>query len=166
MKKHIIIMGVTGCGKSTIGHMLADELGAAFYDGDDYHSQENIDKMMGGIPLTDSDRKPWLESITAMIRDSSSNSVTACSALKKSYRDILRTAGNVTFIYLDGSKEIILSRLEQRTHNAEHFMPASLLDSQLKTLEDPAGEADVYTVSINDSTKNIISTILTLTKSR
>jgi gluconokinase len=166
MKLNIIIMGVTGCGKSTIGNMLADELGAAFFDGDDFHSQANIDKMSQGLPLSDEERIPWLESIACKIVETSSNSVTACSALRKNSREILRKADNVTFIFLKGDKDLIFSRLERRSQNSEHFMPASLLDSQFSTLEEPIDEADVHEVCINDSTKNIITKIVALTADR
>ena len=163
MKKNIIIMGVSGCGKSTIGVLLADELGTVFYDGDNFHSQSNLDKMASGAPLNDDDRKSWLETLASNIRGasiSSAGSVTACSALKKIHRDVLRGAGEVTFVYLKGTEETILTRLRERTNSSDHFMPASLLESQLSTLEEPVDEADAVTVSAVDSPKQIISNIL------
>lgn len=160
MKQNIIIMGVCGCGKSTIAELLATKLEATFYDGDDYHPQSNIDKMASGTPLTDTDRQPWLETLAATIKASETNTVTACSALKKSYREILRSALNVTIIYLHGTKETLLSRLTERSNRSNHFMPSTLLDSQLETLENPSEEPDTITVSIKDSPQQIISNII------
>jgi len=160
MAKHFIVMGVSGCGKSTIGQMLADTQGVPFYDGDDYHPQVNVDKMASGMPLNDDDRKPWLEKLASVIGETSEGSVTACSALKKDYRNTLSTAGDVTFVYLHGSKETLLERLTERSNSTDHFMPSSLLDSQFSTLEDPTGESNTITVSIKDSPEQIISNII------
>ncbi|WP_018970339.1 gluconokinase [Rubritalea marina] len=160
MHKHLIIMGVSGCGKSTIGSLLAEALNARFYDGDDFHPQSNIEKMAAGTPLTDLDRQPWLEQVAALIRDTPSSSVTACSALKKQYRDILRRAGKVQFIHLQGCRKTLLERMQQRANSSSHFMPASLLDSQLATLEDPSAEPDTLSVSIEPSTQEIIHHVL------
>lgn len=159
MSHQIIVMGVSGCGKSTIGEELAKKLGATFYDGDDYHPKFNIDKMASGLPLNDFDRQPWLEKLTDVIKNTEGSSVTACSALKQQYRDILRTAGNVTFVYLKGSKETLLKRMTARSNNTDHFMPSSLLDSQLATLESPSAESDTITVSIEPSIPTIIENV-------
>lgn len=153
-------MGVSGCGKSTIGLGIADALGATFYDGDDFHPQANVDKMAAGVPLTDADRQPWLETLAKTISDCPENSVTACSALKKQYRDILRTAEDVTFLFLSGDKITLLERLKKRSSTSDHFMPSSLLDSQLATLEDPTDEADVISVSIQSPIPSIIQDVL------
>ncbi len=153
-------MGVSGCGKSTICELLSTKLSATFYDGDDFHPSANVEKMSQGIPLTDSDRQPWLEHLAKTIADTPASTVTACSALKKSYRDLLRQAGNITFVYLHGSKETLLNRLTERSNNTDHFMPSCLLDSQLATLEEPTTEPDAITVSIEDSPTQIITNIL------
>ncbi len=154
-------MGVSGCGKSTVGQMLADKMGATFYDGDDFHPQANIDKMASGTPLNDDDRQPWLEKLASVTQETPTSTVTACSALKKTYRNILKQAENVTVIYLHGTKETLLSRLTERSNNSDHFMPSSLLDSQLETLEDPSQEPHTITVSIEDTPQQIISNIIT-----
>ncbi|WJY65541.1 Thermoresistant gluconokinase [Corynebacterium aquatimens] len=131
-------MGVSGCGKSTVGRVLADALGLPFIDGDDLHPAANIAKMARGTPLNDDDRVPWLHLIgQALARstadDQADGVVVACSALKRSYRDIIRThAPDAVFIHLDVPEDVLRTRLEQRTG---HFMPPELLRSQLDTLE-------------------------------
>lgn len=144
----VIVMGVAGCGKSTIAEHLAKCLNAGFYDGDDLHPASNIEKMSQGIPLTDSDRLPWLEALRDHAIEQSQHYQTyviACSALKQQYRDILNQAGGVFYVFLDGSRELISSRMHKRTG---HFMPETLLDSQFDTLEDPRQEANVVTINI------------------
>jgi gluconokinase len=134
----IILMGVSGSGKTTIGQRLAQELGWPFYDGDDFHPQANIAKMRQGVPLTDDDRHPWLAALRRLIDSvlaAKQSAVIACSALKRAYRD--RLAGpheNVVFVYLKGSYEVIQQRLLERQG---HFMRAGLLASQFETLEEP-----------------------------
>lgn len=132
-------MGVSGSGKSTIGHMLAAELGWAFYDGDDFHPSANIEKMASGIPLTDADRADWLAALAQLIRnldEQGRSSIMACSALKQTYRETLQeSAPNVQFVYLKGSYDLILSRLQARQG---HYMPPGLLQSQFEDLEEPA----------------------------
>ncbi|MFC5050276.1 gluconokinase [Rubritalea spongiae] len=160
MSKKIIVMGVSGCGKSTVGQAIADALQATFYDGDDFHPQANVDKMASGTPLNDDDRRPWLETLAQTIHDTRGNSVTACSALKKQYRDILRNAGDLTFIFLEGDKQTLLERIQERSNNTTHFMPSSLLDSQLATLESPTAETGVITVSIHSPISKIIEDVL------
>ena len=131
-----IVMGVSGCGKTTLGKALAEKTGLTFYDGDDYHPAENIRKMSAGIPLTDADRKGWLERLNALCREyEKSGLVLACSALKRSYRDILETGlEQVVWVYLEGSYETILNRLQQREG---HYMTPTLLISQFDALEPP-----------------------------
>jgi len=159
MNQKIIIMGVSGSGKSTIGVLLADELGSAFYDGDDFHPQANVDKMEKGIPLNDSDRQPWLEALRDKLAETSEVSVTACSALRRCHRDLLREAGDLTFVYLRGDEDILRQRLEQRSNISEHFMPVNLLESQLATLEEPTIHEGVQVVPITDTPEQIVSTV-------
>jgi len=132
-RHHIVVMGVAGCGKSTVGADLAERLGAEFLDGDSLHPQSNIDKMASGTPLNDDDRAPWLAEIGRRFTASNSALVIACSALKRSYRDIIRSGDpSVVFVHLYGTRELLNERMNARPG---HFMPASLLDSQLATLE-------------------------------
>ena len=152
----IIIMGVAGCGKSTIGSMLAHKLGWDFYDADDFHSESNRMKMAQNIPLTDEDRAGWLDSLRSLIGQNIQNGkpiVLACSALKKSYRDILMINEQVEFIYLRGTYEQIEARLLQRSG---HFMSAKMLASQFDILEEPQ---DALTIDITHTPQEIISTI-------
>ncbi|MGY4541546.1 beta-N-acetylhexosaminidase [Arthrobacter sp. UYNi723] len=134
----VIVMGVSGCGKTTIGDLVARELGVPFLDGDSLHPVENVAKMAAGTPLTDEDRWPWLATVGSELAAAKGGLVLACSALRRSYRDAIRAkAPDTVFLHLHGSKEVLGSRLEGRSG---HFMPAALLESQLATLE--ALEAD------------------------
>jgi gluconokinase len=136
----VVVMGVSGSGKSTLGPLLAARLGVPFLDADEFHPPANVAKMAAGTPLTDEDRRPWLESLNAMIKGKD-NAVLACSALKRSYREILaRDIPRCTFVFLNGSLELIRSRLENRQHR---YMPASLLESQFATLEPPQDAIEV-----------------------
>jgi carbohydrate kinase (thermoresistant glucokinase family) len=146
--RHVVVMGVSGVGKTTVATGLADGLGVEYAEGDEFHPRANIEKMSAGVPLEDEDRWPWLESLarwTAEKDAAGETTVVTCSALKRSYRDVLRDGAPRTFfVHLTGSEELIRSRIEGR----EHFMPASLLRSQFDTLEplepDEAGvELDV-----------------------
>lgn len=131
----IVTMGVAGCGKSTTGAALARHLGLTFFEGDTLHSPDSRAKMAAGQPLTDADRLPWLHRVAAVLHDRAPV-VVACSALRRSYRDILRqgAGGPVVFLHLTGPREVLAARL---TGRAGHFFPASLMDSQLATLEPP-----------------------------
>jgi carbohydrate kinase (thermoresistant glucokinase family) len=132
----VIVMGVSGCGKSTIGQLLADRLGFPFLDADELHPPGNVAKMAAGTPLTDADRQPWLELLNVKLHGQE-NAVLACSALKESYRQLLsKGLADCRFVHLRGSMELIRARMEKRQHR---FMPASLLESQFATLEPPAG---------------------------
>lgn len=142
-----IIMGVSGCGKSTIGKLLASQLNIPFFDGDDYHSEENVEKMSNGNPLNDEDRKGWLQNLNLLAKEhSNQGAVIACSALKQKYRNQLSDGqATMKFVHLEGSKEEILERMQERKG---HFMPADLLDSQFETLERPD---EALKVSIQDN---------------
>ena len=129
----VIVMGVSGCGTSTVGTLLAQRLGVEFLDGDEFHPPENVAKMAAGVPLSDDDRQPWLECLNAELRKTS-GVVLACSALKESYRKALARGVDCRFVHLRGSIELIRSRMTQRKHR---YMPASLLESQFAALEPP-----------------------------
>lgn len=130
---HVVLMGVSGSGKSTVGELLAEHIGAEFIDGDALHPRANVEKMESGLPLDDGDRKPWLEKIGVTFAQAPNSLVIACSALKKSYRDLIRAAdASVVFIHLHGSQELLEDRMISRSG---HFMPPSLLESQLEALE-------------------------------
>ena len=146
-----VAMGVSGCGKSTIGEALADLLNFPFHDGDDFHPKANIDKMSSGQALNDEDRQPWLDILAVNIQlwNRGEGAVLACSALKEKYRETLSKFGEVTFVYLKGSREVILERMKQR----DHFMKPEMLDSQFATLEEPQ---EALTVDISQSTDEII----------
>lgn len=144
----LVVMGVSGCGKSTVGHALAARLGLPMIDGDDLHLPESIARMQAGQPLEDADRWPWLDRIGQRLADSSAGLVVACSALRRSYRDRIRKhAAGVRFVFLDGAFELVAQRLAQRTG---HYMPPALLDSQFRTLERPdTQESDVLKLDID-----------------
>ena len=151
------IMGVSGCGKSTIGKLLAKKLEVVFFDGDDYHPEKNVEKMASGTPLTDHDRNGWLKTLNQLAKQHASPGVViACSALKKSYRILLQheLKEQSTFVYLEGSFEEISERLRSRKG---HFMPPALLQSQFDVLEAPT---NAITVSVQLSPEEIVSKIL------
>jgi gluconokinase len=157
----IIVMGVSGCGKSTVGALLARELGWDFKDGDAFHPPANVEKMRSGAPLTDADRGPWLDAIAAHVaalETSGGHVVVACSALKRVYRDRLRAGGRVLFVHLAGTYELIDARMKARKN---HFMPPSLLESQFATLEPPAHDEPAVTIPIDSQPADIARRILT-----
>ncbi|NKX53001.1 gluconokinase [Arthrobacter mobilis] len=157
----LVLMGVTGCGKSTVAEQLAGELGWKFEEGDALHPPENLAKMQSGHPLTDEDRWPWLEKIADWIEaqlDTGQNGIVTCSALKRAYRDRLNRRGSgVVFIYLHGSPETIAARLAARRG---HFMPPALLASQFETLEEPQPDEPHLTVDIRQTPQQLVRDIV------
>ena len=157
----LIVMGVSGAGKSTIGEKLAERLGWKFEDGDRFHPPSNVAKMSAGQPLTDEDRWPWLRAIAdeiARVCKAAGHVVIASSALKRVYRDILvHGRSDVRIIYLKGTQDLIASRLALRKG---HFMPPGLLESQFKTLEPPEASENPVTVSIDGSVETVVNDII------
>jgi gluconokinase len=154
-----VIMGVSGCGKTTVGQALAGQLNCPFYDGDDFHPPENVAKMSRGIPLNDDDRAPWLARLAALIERhlvEGETAVLACSALKKQYRDQLRVSDRVRFIYLEGSFDLIWERMQARPN---HYMKADMLHSQFEALE-PLAAAEAVTIPIAQNVDTIVTQIL------
>jgi gluconokinase len=142
----VVVMGVSGAGKSTIGRALAEVMGADFVEGDELHPPENVARLMAGQPLDDDDRRPWLDAIASTIERHDNDGrglVVSCSALKRAYRDRLRRSGSVRFVFLDADHDELRRRVEGRTHS---FMPPGLLDDQIATLEHPRDEHDVVIV--------------------
>ncbi len=156
-----VVMGVAGSGKSTVGAALAAVLGVDFVEGDEYHPPENVARMSRGIPLTDADRAGWLRALAARLRtasESRSGLVMTCSALKRSYRDVLRAgAPDVRFVFLRGPRTLIAERLLERRG---HFMPVSLLDSQLETLEEPSADEGAWVCDAAESPHQIVGTLV------
>lgn len=154
----VIVMGVCACGKSTIGEHLAAKLGRKFIDGDDLHPRANIQKMASGQPLNDDDRMPWLERIrdaAFSLESKNEHGIIVCSALKKKYRDQIREGNeNVTFLFLDGSKDLIMERMRQRQG---HFMKENMVNSQFETLERPDAEPQTVIVDIDCSIEEIVA---------
>ena len=156
MAQVIVVMGVSGSGKTTVGARLAQELGWSFYDADDFHSEANREKMAQGIPLNDADRAEWLKSLQALIQkhvEEGTSCILACSALKQRYRDTLAVNEKVRFAYLRGSFEQIETRMKLRK---DHYMPVELLKSQFEALEEPR---DAVIVDISHSPDKIIQII-------
>jgi gluconokinase len=162
----LIVMGVSGAGKSTIAEALARRLAWRYEDGDRFHPASNVAKMKAGQPLIDADRWPWLQAIADEIDrlgDLGEHVVIACSALKRAYRDVLRHGRHdVRFVFLDGSQQLVASRLASRKG---HFMPPDLLASQFKTLEPPGDDEHPITISIEATVDAIVDTIVRQLKS-
>jgi len=156
-----VVMGVSGSGKSLIGAAFARAVGVQFVEGDEYHPAENVRRMKAGTPLTDDDRESWLRALAARIREAKragTGLVVACSALKRSYRAILRAeAPDLQFVFLRGQRELIAARLAAR-HG--HFMPPSLLESQLATLEDPSADEGAWVCDIAESPEDLVASLV------
>jgi gluconokinase len=153
-------MGVAGSGKTVIGSAFARALDVDFIEGDEFHSAENVAKMARGVPLTDEDRAAWLDALARAVRgkrEAGTGAVIACSALKRKYRDVLRSGGDVQFIFLRGPRAVIEERLRQRRG---HYMPASLLDSQFATLEEPEPGEHAWVCDVTRSPDDIVSELL------
>jgi gluconokinase len=158
----IVVMGVSGAGKTTVGTALAEALGVEYAEADKFHPPANIAKMSSGTPLTDEDRWPWLDSIADWIAaHEKSGGVVTSSALKRRYRDVLRGGGDTWFLHLNGDRDLIADRLKQRTG---HFMPASLLDSQLADLEPLEPDESGLTVNAGDPPDQIMKAATTAFK--
>lgn len=159
--RRIVVMGVSGSGKSTVGRLLAERLGVAFVEGDELHPPRNVALMAAGTPLTDTDREGWLQAIAARLREAYQHDrglVVACSALKRRYRDRLRSgAPDTMFVFLHGDRRLLAERLHERKG---HYMPASLLQSQLDTLELPQADERVFTQDIAATPAQIVADVL------
>jgi len=162
MSQRVCVMGVAGAGKTVVGSLLARALGVAYLDGDDVHPEENKRRMAQGIPLDDDDRRGWLATIAARLaaaRQTGTGLVVSCSALKRAYRDVLRSAdADLRFVHLTGDRALIAQRLSQRVG---HYMPASLLESQLATLEPPAPDERAWTLDVAGSPESLVQQIVT-----
>jgi gluconokinase len=157
----VIVFGVSGAGKTTIGKLLAEQLGWQFYEADDFHPRANIEKMRSGRPLTDEDRWPWLERLREQITRSitaNENAVLACSALKRVYRDRLRVSDDVKFVFLRGDYALVADQLR---HRRGHFMNPELLQSQFADLEQPEPDEDVLTTELGRTPQELVEDIKT-----
>lgn len=159
LPRRFVIMGVSGCGKSSVGALLAAHLAGIYVDGDDLHPAANVAKMRVGIPLSDEDRWPWLDKVGARLALTDDTALIGCSALKRVYRDRIRAVvgAPISFIHLAGTRETILQRLQARR---DHFMPAILLDSQFSALEPPDVDEQAITVNIDQPLDKIVAAII------
>ncbi len=157
----VVVMGVSGCGKSTVWQQLAATMGVEFVEGDQLHSAENVARMGAGIALTDEDRQGWLEALAGRIGNARANEaglIVSCSALKRSYRDTLRQgASDLLFVYLQGNPELLAARMGSRPG---HYMPASLLESQLATLEIPSPDENAQTFDTTLPASAIVTAVV------
>ena len=161
MPLSVVVMGVSGCGKSTVGTQLAKALGATFLDADDFHPPMNVERMRAGVALSDAERAPWLDALSARLAraaQASESVVLACSALKRSYRDALRRGSPaLTLVHLTGSSALLAERITARPG---HYMPPTLLPSQLATLETPQADERAITLDVAAVTDELVATIL------
>jgi gluconokinase len=158
--RSIVVMGVSGCGKSTVGRQLAAALGVEYVEGDEFHPPENVARMAAGVALTDADRQGWLEALAAQLATARSEGralVLSCSALKRRYRDVLRRgAPDLLFVHLSGSRELLAQRMAAR---CGHYMPASLLTSQLATLEPPGLDENAVSFDVAQAPAAIVAAL-------
>ena len=156
--ERIVVMGVSGCGKSTVGQALASALGVPFIEGDELHPPRNVALMASGTPLTDDDRRDWLHAVAAALsRATDTGAVAACSALKRSYRDILRGgAPGLRFVHLVGERAVLEERMRRRSG---HYMPASLLQSQLDILEPPTADEAAVTLDLDATPDEVVRAV-------
>lgn len=158
MAPHVVIMGVSGSGKTTLGQLLAPATGLEYKDGDDLHPGGNIQKMAAGIPLTDEDRLPWLEDVGHWLTAQQAGGIVSCSALKRSYRDVIRSrCPKAVFLHVHGPFELLVARMSARTG---HFMPDSLLKSQFATLEDLGPEEVGTVLNATEPPQDLVETAL------
>lgn len=151
----LVVMGVSGCGKSLVGSLLAQELAVPFFDADSYHSRANVEKMASGIPLTDDDRAGWLADLAVLIQQQDSGLVLACSALKRAYRERLQAANpELRIVYLRGNFETIWARLSQRQDH--YFNGQTMLESQFQLLQEPAPAESAITLDVTDRPENLV----------
>lgn len=168
MPWQIVVMGVSGTGKSVVGHHIAEEMDMTYVEGDDHHPKANIDKMSEGHPLTDEDRRPWLEELAHLLAKNEVagvSSVMGCSALRRSYRDILRSElpdHQVTFVHLEAGFDVLRKRMDTR----DHFMPSSLLQSQLDTLEPLQGDEDGEVIDVDAPLHTVVESVVQRLKVR
>ncbi|WP_106407916.1 gluconokinase [Sinorhizobium alkalisoli] len=160
LPQRMVLMGVAGCGKSSVGAALARRIGAVYLDGDDLHPAANIAKMSRGVPLSDEDRWPWLTRVGEALAAGAGPTIIGCSALKRAYRDHITSVGGapVTFIHLVGSVEVIEKRMRARQG---HFMPTALLASQFAALEPPGADENAISVDIDQPLEAIVDSIAT-----
>jgi len=154
--KHYVVMGVSGCGKSSVGAAVAAQINAQFVDADDLHPRSNIEKMARGEPLNDTDRHPWLIAVGRQMVGATTPMIVGCSALRRVYRDIIRQEAHapVCFLHLKGSRAVLETRMQSRPG---HFMPPSLLDSQLETLEPPQADEDAIEIDIDQPFDHLVA---------
>ena len=156
----VIIFGVAGVGKTTVGKLLAEEMGWKFYDADDFHPKSNTEKMRNGRPLTDENRQPWLQTLRELIERSlaeNENSVLACSALKKKYRDQLRAGADVKFVFLYAQRSRIAEQLKNRRG---HYFAPELLDAQFADLEEPKSSEDAVTIELDGEPRDVVNKLI------
>jgi gluconokinase len=159
MSMVVIIFGVSGAGKTTIGQLLAQELGCRFYEADDFHPRANIEKMREGVPLTDEERWPWLETLRELVNRciaAGEDAVLACSALKKAYRRYLRVKADVKLVFLRGNYELIVNQLR---HRRGHFMNPALLQSQFADLEEPQAREGSIVIELGRGPRKLVQEI-------